>query len=131
MHVAQEGEGELVPLVEFRVREGRVAADSEQDGTRGLKLGRDIDEAAELGASDTSPVVAVEEEYHVGDAFELGQRDVAAARRGQGECRSVLAVAQHGQRYSSMSSWRATIWPKAGTSSRLSMFSTAASTSSS
>jgi hypothetical protein len=37
-----------------------------------LKLGGDLNEAAQLGASDTSPVIAVEEEHHVGDALELG-----------------------------------------------------------
>src|SRR5262252_5323248 len=90
MHVAQEREGERVPLVELRVGERRVPADAEHHRARGLELRGDPTEVAQLGRSDVAPIVAIEEEDHVGDAPELSEGDVAPARGGQREEGSVL-----------------------------------------
>src|SRR5262245_48711075 len=96
MHVAQERESERIALVELRVGERRVPTDAEHHRARGLELRGDPAEVAQLGRSDVAPVVAIEEEDHIGHALELGEGDVAPARGGQREEGSILTVAQHG-----------------------------------
>ena len=96
MHVAQEREGQRVALLELGMRERRVAADPEHDGAHGLQLLGDPAEVAELGRSDASPVVAVEEQHDVGHTLELRQRHLAAARGRKGEGGRLVAIAQHG-----------------------------------
>ena len=96
MHVAEEQERKAVPPMEFRLREGAVTADREDDGLAFSEVSGDPAEVAQLRCSDTAPVVAVEEQHDPGLALEVRERDGAAARRRQGERRRRVAVADHG-----------------------------------
>src|SRR6266568_2512782 len=80
--VAQEREGEPARLEELGMAERAVAADPEQHGAAVLHLLGDLTEARELGRSDASPVVAIEDQDDV-LAPQLGQRDRLAVRRWQ------------------------------------------------
>jgi hypothetical protein len=91
VHVAQEREGDAGRARERVVAEGTVAADGEHGGAALPDLARDLAQVAQLGASDGAKVVAVEDQHDVGPPAEVGERDGAAARRGEREVGGGLA----------------------------------------
>lgn len=90
MDVAQQREGDAVGARERLVAERAVTADGEQGSAASADLARDLAQVAELGASDPSEVVTVEDEDDIAPA-EVAERDGTAARRGEAEVGGRLA----------------------------------------
>ena len=65
MDVAQEREGKPLSADIGGMRERAVGADGQKPGAALPDIGVDLDQAGELGRSNTAPVVAVEDEHHI------------------------------------------------------------------
>jgi hypothetical protein len=92
MDVAQEREGKSLSLSVGGVREGAIGANGQDRCAALPDLRIDLDQAEELRRSNTTPVEAVEYEYHV-LPLERRQRDVGPRGGRQGEVRCGLTKA--------------------------------------
>jgi hypothetical protein len=90
--VAQERKGKCLSAGVGGVREGAVGADGQKRRSALPNIGVDLDQAGELGRSNTAPVEAVEDEHHVLPP-ERRQRDVGPRGGRQSEVRRGLTKA--------------------------------------
>jgi hypothetical protein len=90
--VAQERKGKRLSAGVGGVREGAVGADGQKRRAALPDIGVDLDQAGELGRSNTAPVEAVKDKHHVLPS-ESRQRDVGPRSGRQGEVRCGLTKA--------------------------------------